>query len=161
MFCDFPKKLQPGLKKRNPHARQDTTVLLHGIQCKECIQVIYIAPKEHLHLTGMMFVRTHVRTSGWENVVYSISRGINVTNCWNLVCACNKYYWWCPALNIPRIHNNRVFSECSIFLWEFDYFTFWVALIWVFPIITFVFGFRFLGRYIVNLWSFNSPTDTD
>ena len=46
-----------------------------------------VAPKEHLHPTGMMFVRTCVTL---ENIVHSISRGRIVTKCWNLVCVCNK-----------------------------------------------------------------------
>ena len=41
-----------------------------------------IAPKEHLHPTGMMFARTCVRTYvTLENIVHSISLGRTITKC--------------------------------------------------------------------------------
>ena len=75
------------------------------------------------------YVRTHVTL---ENIVHSISRGRTVINCWNLVCVCNKYQWWYSDLNIPVNSQQSRFSEFSVFLWEFDYITFWVALISIF-----------------------------
>ena len=107
MLYNFPKKLQPGLKKRNPHARQDTTALLHGMQCKECIQVTYIAPKEHLHPTGMMFVRT----SRWKilNTPYLVIELSPSTEIW-YVCV-TRINDGTQILTFLGIDNNRDFQN--------------------------------------------------
>ena len=109
-----------------------------------------ICSKGALTPNWTVFVRTYVRTYvrvyvTLENIVHSISRGRTVTKCWNLVCVCNMYQWWHSDLNIPGNSQQSRFSELLIFLWEFDYFKSWVALISIFRSIAIV---AFLSRIV-------------
>ena len=99
------------MKKRNPHARQDTTALLHGMQCKECIQVIYIAPKEHLHPTGMMFVRT----SRWKilNTPYLVIELSPSTEIWYV--SVTRINDGTQILTFLGIDSNRDFQNSRFF----------------------------------------------
>ena len=93
-----------------------------------------------------MYARTYVRMCvTLENIVHSISRGRTVTKWWNVVCVCDKYQWWYSDLNIRGNWQQSRLSEFSIFLWEFDCFKSWVALISIFRSIAIV---AFLSRIV-------------
>ena len=104
---------------RSKHSWQFTTIAILRV----AVFSVGIAPKEHLRLTGLCsYVCTYVRAPRWK-ISFTPYLVVELSPSAEIRCMCvTSINDGAQILTFLGIHNNRDFSEFSIFVWEFNYF---------------------------------------